>query len=176
MIFFDIEATSLDADIGMLIAVGMLLPDGEMKILFVDNPEKEAEVIERSVEILRKHKEEPLMIWYSGFDIPFLVSRAIKHGLDVSEIYDFKVIDLCKLVQENLKFASNKLDEVSKFFGIKKNLSVTGKNVQRLYLQAMNGDEKSKEEIIKHCEDDLKALQEIYKKLEKYVEKWLSFN
>ncbi|MDI6798829.1 MAG: ribonuclease H-like domain-containing protein [Candidatus Aenigmarchaeota archaeon] len=157
----------------MLIAAGLILPNGESKIFFADGPEQEKKIIEETMELLRKYREEPIIIWYSGFDIPFFVSRAIKNGLDVSDIYDFRIIDLCKLVQENLKFASNKLDEVSKFLGIKKNLIVTGKDVQKLYLKAIKGNRKAREEIVEHCIDDLKALKEIFRKLEKYVDKWM---
>jgi len=128
------------------------------------------------MEILRDYKEEPLVIWYSAFDLPFLVTRAIKHGLDISEIYDFRIIDLCKLVQENLKFTSNKLDEVSKFFGIEKNLHLTGKDIQKLYMSAIKGNENARKEILNHCLDDLNALKKIFEKLEPYVQRWLRKN
>lgn len=174
MIFFDLEATSLQADVGLLITTGVILPDGEIKTFFADEPKEEKKVIEETMELLRRYKGEPIVIWYSGFDIPFFVSRAIKNDLDASDIYDFRIIDLCKLIQDNLKFASNRLDEVSKFFEVKKNLSVTGKNVQKLYLEAIKGNRKAKEEIVEHCIDDLKALREIFYKLEKYIERWLT--
>lgn len=173
MIYLDIECTSLSADSGILTAIGLILPSGETKLLFVEDPEEEKEVIQEFIEILRDYKEEPLVIWYSDFDLPFLVTRAVKHGLDVSEIYDFRIIDLCKLIQKNLKFTSNKLDEVSKFFGFEKNLRLTGKDVQLLYISAIKGDIKSKKEILDHCYDDLLNLKKIFEKLEPYVQKWL---
>jgi len=176
MMFLDIECTSLDSDVGMTVAIGLILPNGETKIFFAENPSEERKIIEESIELIKKFKKEPIVIWYAGFDIPFLVTRAIKHGLDISEIYDFKVIDLCKLVQKNLKFRSNKLDEVSKFFGIEKNLSITGKDVHKLYLKAIKGNEEAREKIVEHCKDDLLAMKKIFEKLESYIKKWLEKN
>jgi uncharacterized protein YprB with RNaseH-like and TPR domain len=171
MMFLDLETSSLHADIGIIIAVGFILPNGKKEIIFTEEPEKEKETIEKALEIIRKNKNEVLVIWHSRFDIPFLLTRAIKHNIDATAIYDLKVIDLCKFCRENLALASNKLDEVSKFLGIRKNLNITGKNVQELYFQFLKKDEKAKREIIEHCEDDLEALKSIYKKLEAYVKK-----
>lgn len=176
MIFLDIECTSLDSDVGITVAIGLILPSGETKIFFAETPSEERKIIEESIKTIKKFKNEPIVIWYAGFDIPFLVTRAIKHGLDVSEIYDFKIIDLCKLVQKNLKFRSNRLDEVSKFFEIEKNLAVTGKDVHKLYLKAIKGDGKAKEKIVEHCKDDLVAMKKIFEKLESYIKKWLEKN
>jgi uncharacterized protein YprB with RNaseH-like and TPR domain len=172
MMFLDLETSSLHADIGMIIAIGFILPNSKKEIIFTEEPEKEKETIEKALEIIRKNKNEVLVIWHSGFDIPFLITRAIKHGIDATLIYDLKIVDLCKFSRENLALASNKLDEVSKFLGIKKNLNITGKNVQELYFQFLKKDEKAKKEIIEHCEDDLEALKDIYKKLEIYVKKF----
>lgn len=172
MIFIDLETTSLDAHSGILVAMGILFPNEKSKVIFIESPDEEKRKIEEFFEILRKSKDRALIIWYSPFDIPFLITRAIKHGIDASFIYEFDIIDLCKLVRENLKLKSNKLDEVSKFFGIKKDLEITGRDVQILYIKAISGDKRAKEKIIEHCIDDLRALEEIYKRLEAYVKVW----
>lgn len=171
--FLDLETSSLHADIGIIIAIGFILPNGKKEIIFTEEPEKEKETVEKALEIIRKNKNETLIIWHSGFDIPFLLTRAIKHNIDASILFEIKILDLCKFAKENLALASYKLDEVSRFFGIEKNLSVTGKNVQDLYFQFLKKNEKAKKEIIEHCEDDLEALKNIYKKLEIYVKKIL---
>ncbi|MEM5854065.1 MAG: ribonuclease H-like domain-containing protein [Candidatus Aenigmatarchaeota archaeon] len=176
MIFFDIETTSLKADEGILVASGFILQNGETKIFFSENPDDEKNVIKKTLEIFNQSKNEEIVIWYSDFDIPFLVSRAIKHGLDASLVYELKIIDICKLIRENLKFRSNKLDEVAKFFGIEKNLKITGKDVQRLYIKFLSGSKKAREEIIEHCKDDLKAMKEIFEKVKSYVQKWKNKN
>lgn len=141
--------------------------------MFVDKPEKEKEVIQQTMEILKDFEGEPIIIWYSGFDIPFLVTRAINYDLDVSEIYRFKIVDLCKLTQENLKLSSYKLDDVCKFLGIEKDTSNTGKDVQSLYLSWLGGNVDACEQIINHCRDDLLSLKQVFNKLQPYIENWL---
>ncbi|MEM5834460.1 MAG: ribonuclease H-like domain-containing protein [Candidatus Aenigmatarchaeota archaeon] len=176
MMFLDLETSSLHADIGIIIAVGLILPNGKKEIIFTDDPEKEKETIQRALEIIRKNKNETLIIWHSGFDIPFLLTRAIKYNIDATILFEAKILDLCKFAKENLALASYRLDEVSRFFGIKKNLSITGKNVQELYFQFLKGKDKAKKEIIEHCEDDLDALKSVYEKLEIYVRKSLELS
>jgi len=175
MIFFDLETTSLRAEEGILVAAGFIVK-GEFKIFFTESPEKEKDTIEKTWEVFVENKDEEFVIWYSKFDIPFLVSRAIKYGLNISQIYEFKIIDICKLIQENLRFGSNKLDEVAKFFGIEKVFELTGKDVHRLYLEFLSGNKSAKEKIIKHCEDDLRAMKEVFEKVKDYVPKWLEKN
>jgi uncharacterized protein YprB with RNaseH-like and TPR domain len=172
MIFADIETTSLNADVGVLVTVGLILPNNNLKIFFADKPEDEKKIIQQTLATLRKFKKEPICIWHTGFDIPFLITRAVKNNVDISEIYEFEFVDLCKFVRENFKLSSNKLDEVSKFLGIQKNLNSTGKNVHELYLRAVEGDKTSKQEIINHCCDDLKALKAVFERVKPYVEKW----
>ena len=174
--FLDIETTGLNANSGMLIAIGMILPNKEEKIIFVEEPRKEKECIKEFLEIVKKFKDEEWIVWYSKFDIPFLVTRCIKHGIDASILYELKFIDLCKLFQEHLKFSSNKLDEVSRFFGIEKKLELTGRDMQLLYLQFLKGDRKAKQTIISHCLDDLKALEKVYEKVKPYLKFWLNKN
>ncbi|MEM5882987.1 MAG: ribonuclease H-like domain-containing protein [Candidatus Aenigmatarchaeota archaeon] len=175
MMFLDLETSSLHADIGIIIAAGFILSSGKKEIIFTEEPEKEKETIEKALEIIRKNKNETLIIWHSGFDIPFLLTRSIKYNIDASILFEIKILDLYKFAKENLALSTYRLDEVSRFFGIKKNLSITGKNVQELYFQFLKNRDKAKKEIIEHCEDDLEALKNIYKKLEVYIRKTLDF-
>lgn len=170
-VYLDCETTSLDGDIGMLVAVGLLLPDKE-EVLFVENPNEEKKTIEKLVNLLENYRSEEVYIWNARFDIPFLLTRAIIHGIDASILLEIKVVDLCEFCRENLKLSSNKLDEVSKFFCLDKNLKITGKNIQELYIQFLNGKTENKEKIIAHCLDDLYRLKELHEKLQKYVEIW----
>lgn len=173
MIFLDTETTSLNADTGIINTIGITLPNGETKLLFADDIEKEKELIQEALNLLKKFPNEQIIMWYSDFDIPFMVTRAIKNGLNISEIYNFQIIDLCKLVQEKLKFSSNKLDDVARFFGINKNLHSTGRDINNLYMLAVKGDKTAREQILLHCQDDLNALKKIFEKLEPYLKNWL---
>lgn len=171
-IYLDEETTSLHADIGILVCIGIIAPSGKMKFFFANNPSEEPEIIKKAVDFLKKFSDEKIYVWNTSFDIPFLITRAIKHGIDVSLIYDLKFVDLCKFVRENLRLASNKLDEVVKFLELDKNLKKTGKDVHKLYLDFLNGNKRGKDEIIEHCKDDLLRLKEIHERVKPYVEKW----
>ena len=173
MIFLDLETTSLNPEIGIIACIGVFLPDGERKFFFSEKG-REKNTIREFAKILKKFRGEKIVIWYSNFDIPFLVTRAIKHNIDISEIYDFEIIDLCKLVRENLRLTSNKLEDVARFLGIEKNVKISGKMVHQLYLEALKGNKEARKKIILHCEDDLRAMEEVFKKLKPYVEKWLT--
>jgi len=170
-VYLDCETTGLDADVGMLVAVGILTEEGE-KTLFVESPENEASVLKELFQLLEKHKGDEIYIWNAKFDVPFLLTRAVKHGVDASVLFQLKIVDLCKFSREMLKLSSNKLDEVSKFLELNKNLKVTGKNVQKLYLDFLQGKKANKEEIVNHCLDDIRRLKEIHEKMKKYVEFW----
>ena len=175
-VYLDCETTSLDADIGILIAVGLILPEGREKIFFVSKPEEEKKVLEDLMKFLEDMKGEEVYVWNSSFDIPFLLSRAIKNDVDASILFQLKIIDLCKFCRENLKLSSNKLDEVSKFLGLNKNLKTTGKNMQEFYMAFLRGNTDKKEEIIKHCMDDVHRLKEVHERIKDYVEIWKRLN
>jgi uncharacterized protein YprB with RNaseH-like and TPR domain len=176
MIFLDLETTSVKADNGLLSTVGLILPNGEKKLLFANNPAEEKKIIEDTLAILRQYKNEPVVIWYSAFDIPFFATRAIKNKVDVSEIFSMQIIDLWKHVSEHLQLSSNRLEEVSKFLGVEKNIELSGKDMHILYINAVSGDEDAKRKIIAHCEDDLVSMKKIFEILKPYIDIWLRKN
>lgn len=171
VVFLDVETSSLHADIGSLVVVGFLLQKEE-KFFFVENPKVEKEVLEEVIKFLDKIKKEKIYIWNASFDIPFLISRCLKHGIDVKVFTKLKVFDLLKFTREFLRLSSNKLDDVSIFFDLEKNIKVTGKNVQKLYEDYLSGDKNKKEEIINHCRDDLISLAKIYERAKDLIEFW----
>jgi len=171
VVFIDIETSSLYADIGRLIVAGFL-KDQEETFFFVENPQEEKSVLENVVEYLKKVKNEKIYVWNASFDIPFLISRCLKHGVEAKVIMQLKIIDLLKFSREVLRFSSNRLDDVSSFFDIEKNIKVTGRHVQKLYEEFLSGNKAMKDEIINHCRDDLISLSKIYEKVKDLVEVW----
>jgi uncharacterized protein YprB with RNaseH-like and TPR domain len=166
-IFLDIESSNLRADIGQIIAVG-IIKDKKKEVKFVEKPEEEKEVLKW----LKKELEgcDLVITWYgSRFDLPFLMTRAIINDLDMSELLKIPSLDICEFCKRNLSFSKNNLSEVCKILGIPKNREISGREVLKLYLKAIHGDKKAKEKIIEHCLDDLEVLEEIFKKLEPYL-------
>jgi uncharacterized protein YprB with RNaseH-like and TPR domain len=170
-VFLDIEASSLYADIGSLVVAGFLT-EKEEKFFFVESPKEEKKVLEEVLEYLEKIKKEKIYIWNADFDIPFLISRCLKHGIKTKIFTQLKVVDLLKFSREVLRLSSNRLDDVSTFLGIEKNIKVTGKDIQKFYEEYLSGSVEMKKEIINHCRDDLISLSKIYEKVKDLVEAW----
>jgi uncharacterized protein YprB with RNaseH-like and TPR domain len=137
------------------------LKDKEEKFFFVESPKEEKKILEETLEYLEKIKKEKIYIWNASFDIPFLISRCIRHGIKTKVFTQLRVIDLLKFSREVLRLSSNRLDDISVFLGIDKNLKVAGKDVQRFYEEFLSGSKEMKEEIISHCRDDLVSLSKI---------------
>ncbi|MEM5815147.1 MAG: ribonuclease H-like domain-containing protein [Candidatus Aenigmatarchaeota archaeon] len=170
-IYLDIETTSLYADIGSIIVIGVLYNEEEV-FFFVDSPSKEKEVLKTFIEFLNKIKNEKIYVWNSNFDIPFLLTRCLKHRLDTSIFSNIKVVDLWKFSKEKLKLSSNSLENVSLFFDLRKNLELRGKNILILYEDFLEGKLDTKEKIIEHCKDDLLRLKELHEIFKNLVEDW----
>jgi uncharacterized protein YprB with RNaseH-like and TPR domain len=171
VVFLDIETSNLHADIGSLIVAGFLVQKEE-KFFFVETPRMEKQVLEEIVKFLDKIKKEKIYVWNASFDIPFLISRCLKYRIDTKIFTKLKIFDLLKFAREFFRLSSNKLDDVSLFFGLEKNVKVTGKNVQGFYEEYLAGDKTKKEEIINHCRDDLISLAKIYEIARDLIEFW----
>ncbi|MEM5766360.1 MAG: ribonuclease H-like domain-containing protein [Candidatus Aenigmatarchaeota archaeon] len=165
--FLDIETTNTKADIGQIVAIG-IIKENKKEVKFVESLEDEKEALKW----LKKELEdcELVITWYgSCFDIPFIITRAIINGEDLSRLLEIPSLDLWEFCRNNLSFSKNSLQEISKSLRIPKNREIEGRDVLRLYLKAVHGDKKAKEEIVSHCLDDLEVLKEIFKKFESYL-------
>jgi uncharacterized protein YprB with RNaseH-like and TPR domain len=165
--FLDIESSSTRADSGQITAIG-IIKDDKKEVKFVDSPENEREVLEWLKEKLKGC--DLIINWYgSGFDLPYIISRAIKNNIDLHELLKIPSLDLCRFCQERLKLTKNSLVEVARFLKIEKDDELSGKEVQRLYMDAIRGNGKAKEAITNHCLSDLDTLQKIFERLKPYL-------
>jgi len=166
-LFLDIETTGRKADSGQITAIG-IIKDDKIEVKFVDSLENEKDVLTW----LKKELKDCNMIvsWFgSGFDLPYILSRAIINDLDLHELLEIPSLDLCKFCQNNLSLTKYSLVEVAKSFDVPKNSEISGKDMLTLYIKAVRGDEKAKKTIIEHCLGDLETLKKIYQKLEPYL-------
>ena len=166
IVVFDIESTALYADTGVVVGYGFLFENGKLQTAFIKGniEEGEKQLIEQCVRQLSKH-ECIVTFNGSGFDFPMLISRALKHGIDLSPILNVSYIDLWLVVKDNLLLTRNSLDNVANFFGIEKKTELSGKDVPNLYVKAMQGDRKALRKIKQHLKDDLQATLQLYLKL-----------
>ncbi|MFH7880645.1 MAG: ribonuclease H-like domain-containing protein [Candidatus Aenigmatarchaeota archaeon] len=170
-VYLDIETTNLYADIGSVIVIGLIV-NGEEKFFFVDSPKMEKNVLESFLDFLKEIKNDKIYIWNSDFDIPFLLTRCLKFGLDVSIFNSLKIIDLLKFAREKLRLSSNSLENISLFFGLEKNLELKGKDILMLYQEYLEGKLENRDKIIEHCRDDLQRLKELHQIFKVVSDEW----
>ncbi len=167
--YLDIETTSTKADRGMVVAVGLLKGE-EPEIRFAETPEGERKVLEW----LRDELEdcEMLVTWYgSGFDIPFLCTRALAHNIDLSRLINIPMLDLCEWSRGHLLLSSYRLSSVARFLEIQKPANFHGADVLTLFKLVERGDLEARRLIVEHCKADIVVLKRVHEKLKPQVER-----
>jgi len=107
-----------------------------------------------------------ILITYYGtkFDVPFIRSRALKHGIEFPVFGIVKHKDLYYMVKRLLKLNRSSLDVATNFLGIKGKNHVLGD----IWMKARLGDTKSLKYVAKHNRLDCQITEKLHKKLEIY--------
>ena len=162
-VYLDIETTSKKADEGMVIAIGVLT-DREPEVVFAETLEEEKRILSWLKEKIEGC--ELIVTWYgSGFDIPFLITRGVLHGIDLSGLARTPMLDLCEWCRANLLLSSNSLQSVAKFLGVWEAGNFAGGDVLTLFKMSAKGSYEARREIVQHCREDLLMLRRIHEKL-----------
>ena len=165
-IYLDIETSSLDADSGMIVAVGYAIGKQDPQIMFVKSFDEEKTVI---YDIFQKVKNSKI-VTFNGtyFDIPFLVARGLKYDLYLPKIEN---IDLYAWAREFLRLQGRRFHEICVFYEIQHE-EISGKEVNELFIKAMSGDRNAKERIVNHLKQDIVALQKFHQKIMPLLENY----
>lgn len=158
-IYLDIETSSLDADSGMIVAIGYALGEEEPHIMFVKSFDEEQKVVHDIFQKIKNRK----VITFNGiyFDVPFLIARGLKYNLYLPKIEN---IDLYTWARKFLRLQSRRFHEICLFYEIQHE-EISGKEVNELFIKAMSGDHKAKERIVNHLKQDIVALQKFHQKI-----------
>ena len=158
-VYLDIETSSLDADSGMVVAVGYAEGDGEPEIMFVKSFQEEKAIISSTFEKIKGKR----IVTFNGtnFDIPFLIARGLKYDLYLPEI---EMIDLYRWARKFLRLQSRRFHEICLFYNIPHE-EISGKEVNELFIKAMSGDDSARERIVTHLTQDIEALRAFHKKM-----------
>lgn len=159
--FLDIETTDLDADRGEVITA-VLLGSGSSNYQYPDGKKwTERKMLKRLFASMRQY--DRIVTYYgTGFDVPFLRSRALKLGLEFpKKVYH---TDLYYVVRSKMKLHRNSLQAATRFLGI------DGKNGFDISVwnKARDGDTKAIAKILDHNIRDVKILERLYKRLRPY--------
>jgi len=90
------------------------------------------------------------------FDARVANARFIKHGLKPPSFY--QTIDTLRVVRKQFKFDSNRLDDVCNFLGIEGKMETP----KGLWREAVEGDEESINIMQEYCDEDVRALEDVY--------------
>ena len=170
----DIETTSLEGDAGIVIGAGLVPDSGRSEYLEAKRTSEEKSLLAK----LGKRLESfDVLVTWNGrtFDLPFLTTRFMKHGLDPRPILRKSHIDLADLVKSRLRLTFTYLDHVCDFFQIDRKKGPMGLDVPHLYVQALEGNRKALTAIREHCLDDLQATRKVFLKLRPLLEQQLEY-
>src|SRR5207249_11759627 len=101
IVILDIETTSLEADAGVLVGAGLRAEMGQGEYL---EGRRTSEENSRLSRLLKRLGSYDVMVTWNGrsFDIPFLTTRLMKHGLDPRHILRKPHTDLDDVVKRRL--------------------------------------------------------------------------
>lgn len=116
-------------------------------------------LVDLSEELL---KADCWLTWFGTyFDIPFLNTRLLYHGLPVLPP-NFKHIDGWKTSKNRLRLGNNRLNSVQQFL----NLDAKKTHLKGEYwILAMTGDKQAMKYIVDHCYQDVLVLEQAYERL-----------
>jgi uncharacterized protein YprB with RNaseH-like and TPR domain len=171
--FLDLETSSLEADAGIIVGVGLMSEAGRSEYLEAKKTSDEKALLSRLSK--RIESVDVLVTWSGrGFDIPYLTTRLLKHSMDPKPILSKLHLDLNEVVRSRLRLTFTYLDHVCDFFGIKRERGPMGLEVPHLFVKALEGDETALRTIRDHCLDDLRVTREIFLRLRPLLENQLA--
>jgi uncharacterized protein YprB with RNaseH-like and TPR domain len=167
-IYLDIETTSLDADSGIIVAIGYARGNTKPKIMFLKKHDYEQKMINDIFEIIN----EKTVITFNGnlFDIPFLIARSLKYDILIPHI---NTLDLYAWSKKYLRLQSRRFHEICMFLNIEHE-EISGKEVNELFIKAISGNNSAKQRIINHLNQDIKALQLFHLKIKPLLKNYPS--
>ena len=164
--FFDIEASNLRADFGIVLCY-CIKNSWEDKIVERCITKKELsksldkEVIKQLIEDFKQY--DMIVGFYSTkFDVPFVRTRALVHGLAFPEFGELYHRDAYYMVRNKFCLSSNRLENSCRV--------LTGKTDKTRidsdhWLHALQGQKASLDYIVEHCQYDVLDLEKLYNKV-----------
>ena len=169
LLAYDIEASNLNADFGIVLCVGFKwvgAPARTTQVLnILDYPGKN--LIEKEKHLLVAVSEafntaEAVLGHFSTYyDLPFLNTRLLYHRLPVLPPQVAQV-DTWKVARYRLKLRNNRLKTISEFLGTREEKNAIK---PEQWILALGGHRPSMAYIVEHCRLDVIVLEEAYHRL-----------
>lgn len=125
---------------------------------FKADPFDDSPILEAAYNIMMQ--ADVVVTWYGkGHDFPFLTSRLVQKGLYLDT--SIKHIDLYQVANKKLRLSSNRLDNVSKFFGQEPKMKIGAKT----WADCWAGNYDALQLMAEYCRQDVEVLEQVYYKL-----------
>jgi hypothetical protein len=99
-----------------------------------------------------------------GFDLPWVKTRCIYHGLPTMP--DYKTVDTLQWARRRFLFNSNRLDYIAKFLGMGGKLKTEFGLWKAIVLK---NDRKALARMIEYCKKDVALLEQVWLRMSKHV-------
>lgn len=123
-----------------------------------DNNQDDKFLIDQFIDVLN---EADLIVAHNGdrFDLKWLKTRALIHGLHKKMLPNYKQFDTLKVAKSKLYLNSNRLDYIAKVLGHE------GKNDMRpedWHNVVILKDKKALQKMLDYCDEDVRQLEKVY--------------
>jgi uncharacterized protein YprB with RNaseH-like and TPR domain len=171
ILVFDIETTNLKADFGTVLCVGYKwLGEKTVHVPSIMDYRGWKKDVTYDGHLIRDFKEvyeqADLLVTYfgKGFDVKYLNAKMLEHSLGT--LPNTPHVDLFYTVKANLALSRKSLANVGYFLGLStEKTPVEG----RVWKKAQAGFPDAIEYVIRHCDADVKILEEAYLRLRPLV-------
>src|SRR3990167_8542903 len=169
---WDIEASNLAADFGIVLCVGFKdVGVGKPEVYSILDYADGGDLIKAEKHLLKDVSTRLLDsdVWLTHYgtwyDIPFINTRLLYHNLPVLPP-NFSHIDTWKISRNRLKLRNNRLITISEFLGTKEEKNAIK---PEQWIRALGGHRPSMSYIVEHCRRDVVVLEESYYRLRPLV-------
>lgn len=128
-----------------------------------DKNQDDREMLRKFLEVAGKADE---MVAHNGdgFDLPWLKSRCVFHGLPTFPTY--KTVDTLQWAKRKFYFNSNRLDYIAKYLGLGGKIKTEFGLWKKVVLER---DAKALKAMVDYCKKDVALLEQVYHKLAPHV-------
>jgi uncharacterized protein YprB with RNaseH-like and TPR domain len=165
--FFDIEASNLDADYGIMLSWAIKPSDSKIVIGDVLTPEdvrkghEDKRIVQTCIDALNTF-DRVVTYYGTGFDLPFLRARALIVGVDFPSFGTLKHKDVYYTLKSKFKLSSRRLENACRQL-----LGKTDKTRidAKYWRNGVRGEAKSLRYIYTHNRFDVLDLEKLYYKV-----------
>lgn len=168
--FIDIEASNLKANFGIMLCWCILDNDGNLYEDWITTSDVKAgyedkRIVQSCIDTMLKY-DRVCGHFSTYYDIPFIRTRALIHGLEFPEVGSIMHTDIWRMAKKSLCIHSNRQDVVAE--------AILGRTVktridQNAWRKATMGNAEAMKEVVEHCEFDVMDLRDNFNKLLPFV-------